>query len=401
MISSMHKLKHGVLALLVLLASLSVVPAASAATSADATIFNKATLTYSGGTVTAGVSVSVALVGAAPTLSAPADDSVASGGTVQYTYTITNNSNGRDTFNLTSGSVEATDSGTLGVPGLSFLQGASGSVSITNVNLGAAITGAVNAVDNVLLIPAGSESNLSTSSVVIVGGNPYTVDSITAGTVPDLNNTEVLTQVTLLPGSSPTLTAGSVAAGTQFGERVTFRLSVTGGTITGTPTVATHTVTTTATSVADGTKTATNDTVTTVAAVNVFMTKKVALYDPGQPVTNQTYVTSGLSAKTGGVLIYQIEVGPSAGQPDITTASITDAVPDFTEYVTDSLTLNGVQVSTIRGSSDGGTSPLIAGFAVCSQGDAGDDGTCEDGVGKTGVIRSNNTAVVTFRVTVK
>lgn len=44
-------------------------PSALAATSADATIFNKATLTYAGGTVQASVSVSVALVGTTPTLS--------------------------------------------------------------------------------------------------------------------------------------------------------------------------------------------------------------------------------------------------------------------------------------------------------------------------------------------
>lgn len=390
-------------------------PGALAATSADATIFNKATLTYAGGTVQASVSVSVALVGTTPTLSSPADSAVTSGDLVEILYTITSGANGKDTYNLSTTSVDAaTPAGTLTPPGIVFLEGASGSTTITSIELEAVVTAASNDTANQLFIPAGAETNnLSTGTILRLPpvpstgftGGTYLVDSITPGTVPDINNTEVFTRVNLTPqGGSPAIGVGDIPEAIQAGEEATFRVQLTGGDLVGGGDSGTHTVSVIADPVTGSVPNAVDEVVVTVTPVVVFMTKKVAVYDSGETVANQAYVTSGIVASTGEVLIYQIEVGPSSGEPAITAAIVTDQVPEFTTYVADSLTLNDIQVGCASGcplASDSGTLPLASGtFQVNSKGGPSDDGTGNDGVGQLGIIDANNSATITFRVTV-
>lgn len=386
-----------------------------AATSADATIFNKATLTYAGGTVQASVSVSVALVGTTPTLSSPAATAVTSGDVVDILYTLTAGANGKDTYNLSTSSLDdALPSGTLTPPGVVFLAGATGNTTITSLELEAVVTSAPSDAVNQLLIPAGAETNnLSTGTILRLppvpstgfAGGTYLVDAITPGTVPDINTTEVFTRVTLIPqGGSPAVGVGDIPEGIQAGEEATFRVRLTGGNLVGGGTSGTHTVSVVADPVTGVAPSATDEVVVTVTPVVVFMTKKVAIYDPGETVANQAFVTSGITASTGDVLIYQIEVGPSSGEPAITAAIVADTAPEFTTYIDDSLTLNDIQVGCASGcplASDGVTLPLASGtFQVNSKGGPSDDATGTDGVGKLGVIDSNNSATLTFRVTV-
>ena len=93
----------------VALLGLALTPAAHALTAGGATIHNTATLTFTGGTATASVNVTVNTIASLPTITV---DKVANGvdvyagNDVVYTYTIVNNANGSDTFNLTANSTD-------------------------------------------------------------------------------------------------------------------------------------------------------------------------------------------------------------------------------------------------------------------------------------------------------
>lgn len=387
-----------------------------AAASADATIFNKAKLTYSGGTAEAAVSVTVALVGAEPALTSSGDTSVTSGATTTILYTVTSNSNGLDNYDLGSSSLNTPldGSGSLTAPTVKFLSGSTGTVEITDFDLGAAITATNNDAANQVLIPAGSEVNLAVGMYVnVTGFGVYRISGITAGTVADINNDEVYSRIDLdtttdLPADTRITGAdfgvSAVGGAIQLGEQAQFRLQVTGGGFTGDTSSGTHDITVSVDPDSDPGDTAEDIVQVQVNAALVFFTKKIAPVTgaalDGTGGTVGTYVTTPFDVATGDVLSYQIEVGPTAGQPAITDAVITDTAPDYTLYVEDSLTLNGVQVSTVIGG-DGGTLPLEAGLAVNSQGGPSDDASGNDGVGAEGIIDPNNSAVLTFRVIVE
>lgn len=394
--------------------------AVRAATSADATIFNKATLTYSGGSAEVGLSVKVALVGATPTVSSPADASVTSGSAVEVLYTVTSNANGLDNYDLGFSSTEtANNSGSLGSPTVTFLQDATGSTGITNLDLGGAVTAATNTAANQILIPAGAEVNLATDMYVnVVGFGVYKIDTsgnngIVTGTVPSISQVEVFTQVNLLTTgdlpSDPLVTGndfaiGAIAGGIQLGEVKQFRARVVGGAFTGDSTSGTHTITFSVNPDTGTAADATDDVVITVSAATVFLTKEVALVSgadgSGNGGTVGTYTTTEFDVQPGDVLSYRVRVGPASGQPAITSASIDDKVPSFTTYVTDSLSLNGTQVSTVLGT-DGGTFPLDGGFEVNSVNSGINDGSGNDGTGEKGVIDAGAQAELVFRVIVQ
>ncbi len=363
------------------------------------------------------MSVSVALVGAAPTFSTtPADDTVTSGDDLQLLYAVTSNANGLDNYNLRTASVVdgANNTGNLGAPGAKFLQDASGTTVITNLDLGAAITAGANDTSNQVFIPAGAEVNLAEGMYVELAGGVYKIEAggITAGTVPDINNDEVFARIDLatttdLPGD-PRVTgadfnAGDIGAGVQLGEQRQFRAVVTGGTLTGDSTRGTHTIDFEATADTGGAS-ATDQVVVTVEAATVFFTKSVAPVTGANPDGTGGAVGTYESSPTfdispGDVLEYKILVGPTSGQPAISNAEITDQSPNFTAYVADSLKLNGVQVSTVNGS-DGGTLPLETAFQVNSPNSGIDDGSGNDGTGELGVIDAGASAEVIFRVIV-
>lgn len=391
---------------------------AFAATSADATIFNKATLTYSGGTVEAGISVKIALVEAAPVLSSPGDFGITTGETETVLYTITSGANGLDTYDLSAPSDDDPD-GTLNAPVINFLEGATGSTALTGdqITLGGAITAATNTTANQILIPAGSEVNLVDGSYVSVAGlGVFKINGITPGTVASLaNGDEVFTVVNLdtttdLP-ADPRVTGadfgvGAVGPALLVGEEKQFRVEITAGSFIGGATAGDYNITVTADG---GGGAGTDELVVTVGAVVVSFSKQVALVTgatAGVGGTVGTYSSApSFEVQTDDVLEYRIVAQPAAGQPKIEDAVITDFVPDYTFYVEDSLYLNGVQVGCDSGcplGSDNGTLPLASGtFQVNSQAGASDDGTGNDGVGKLGTIDAGNQATVTFRVIVE
>jgi len=380
---------------------------ALANTAGGATIHNVATLTFNGGSNVAAVDVAVQTVAALPTATvAPASQTVVAYSTVPYTVTLTSNSNGADTIKLALSSVDAN---TTGAPGLTFLLNGT---PVTSVNLGASITSQASTAGTIF-IPAGSQGNLTSGSVVAIGSNLYTVGTITAGTIATTVNgittPEVATQVALTPiGASPAITAGSVPAGSQVGQQITLveQVLVTApATASG---VATHTVNFTATTTATDlsgnpvvyqstTPGHSATTVTTVTLATTSLTKYVrnVSHASGNTTgtgaascgTSNTYYSSGVTAKTTDVLEYCLMATVAAGQPNMTGAVLKDPLPPYTNYVANSTTLNGVAVTDVSNTTPVNTS---AGLNVKSP-----------SAGAAGTIVAGEGAVVIFQVTVQ
>jgi uncharacterized repeat protein (TIGR01451 family) len=353
-------------------------PAAQAATSGGATIYNTVKVTYLSGSTalfaTANVSVTVNTVAALPTVTNPVNQTVLAGALVTYNYKLKSNSNGPDTY-TTSALVDTPT-------GVSAVTGPSVTASVTlwgGIALG---SGA-----GTITVPFGSTAGLTagTSTVQIGVTNTYTVTTITPGTAAHTDGSgslvaEVSTTLTLTPiGASPAITAGSVTAGTQVGEFKTNALTVTF--TTGTPTVvgtdgtyATHyTITTGALPVALNYTTI--DVTTTVSSPSVMITKTVS------PVGN---------VSSGGTLTYTITVTNTHATASVSSVTVIDPVPQYTNYVTSSTRLNGI---TVFG--DGATSPLVAGLLVDS------NGSRAPGVVATGILPALGVATITFQVTVQ
>ena len=374
----MKKLLTGLLTL----AALTSTGQALATTGGGATIHNAATMSFSGGQVTASVDVEVLTIGTAPTITSETVTANA-GDSVTVTYTITGNSNGSDIYDLTV-STNDTD------------VGAPSSLTITppQVTLAGSVTSRPSQ-PGTIFIAAGSEDNLAPGDTVRIniGGTDYfyTVDSVTPGTpASTTGNTttpETPTAVALTPqASAPAIIAGNVPVGTQVGEVQTFTVELDAGTPTTPGTPGEHEI------VVDGTAAAPGpggpgDVITfdnigggsvTVLSGDATLIKEVRNVTDGG-----AFATSGVTARTGDVLEYRLTAGTIPTE-NITGAVITDSIPEFTAYVPNSTTLNGNPVADV-----GPNSALVGGLQVNSA------------TGAAGEIVDGETAVVTFQVTVQ
>lgn len=303
--------------------------AASANTGAGATILNVVTVNYkdaSGVTSyaeTATSSVTVTLVASVPTLTAPVDQNTTSGGTVTYTYKLTSTANGSDVYDITTPNTTSNATGT-------------STPSVASVTLGSSVITAVTAA-NTIEIPAGSETNLAATDIVVINGNTYVVSSVTPGTAASHANTpgdgvagtttaETATVIVLAidaAGSNvtPALTVADV--GFLAAEQATITVDVT-GTVTGT---GSGTITTTLTVDSNSAPTgapATDATTSTFSGPSLSITKEVST-DGGA-----TFAASG-SGAPGSTLTYRITV-TNSGAGDATSVVITDPMPLYTTY---------------------------------------------------------------------
>jgi hypothetical protein len=393
---------------LVLVSALGMAQQALADTAGGATIHNVATLSYAGGgaPVKAAVNVAVETVAAAPTMvKSTADQLVPAYSNADYTFTVTSNSNGSDSFALALSSI---DSNTSATPGLSFLLNGS---PVASIVLGGSVTSQASGA-GVIYIPAGSQTNLSITDVIDINGDLYTITAVSNGTPASTNvltgvtTAEVPSALTLAPvGGAPAITAGLVPAGVQIGEQVILVQRVVAS-APATPAPATHTVSFTATSTAtdladnpvvysstaDG-----NDTVTTVipATTNLFKVVRNVTRPTGNAAATgpalcggTTYYSTGVTSKTGDTLEYCLIAAVSGGaSTPLTGAAITDDIPPYTSYVPNSTTLNGAPVAD-----ETLTTPLAtvnSGMDVNSPGEP------------AGEIAVGDTATVTLQVTVQ
>ena len=315
---------------------------AFATTAANAVITNTATVNYddAGGfaqaQILASASVTVNLVTAAPTLSLPIDATTPSTVALDYTYTITNNSNGLDNYTLSSADSLWGAGITQPVP-MAILD--TGFAAIASIDLGATSAAAIAAVgDSSITVPNdgsadASQNGIAVGDVIVIGPDVVTVTAVTdtgAGT-------------DIITFAADTLTV-AVAVGDQIGEQGTFIMRTT-------PVTSTsghqYTVTVTAT---DGANPTTDATVTTVTLITLTVTKYVAnittpVVPAGPPASVTlttglsgapvTYYVSGVTGNPGEVLEYVIGIVSTAGSGTATDVIISDPVPAFTS-LTDS-----------------------------------------------------------------
>lgn len=359
---------------------------ALAATGGGATIHNAATLSYSGGQVTAKVDVEVETIGSAPVFAVDdAAPDAQAGDTVTLNYTITSTSNGVDDYSL---AVSTTDTG-VSAP-------ASLSISPSTITLGASITSAASDASGNVFIPAGSEGELTVGDQVRIniGGTDYVyqIDAVTPGTpaftVGSTTTAEVPTalQLSIVTPGAPVIGLNDVPAGTQIGEVGTFTVDVDAGSPLVPGTDGSHDIDITGSTSATGpggVPVTFSDT-TTGTAITVISGEATLAKDVRNITQGGSFATSGVTARTGDVLEYRLTAGAVPGN-NVTGAVITDFVPAYTTYVANSTTLNGNPVA------DSGTTdfPLDeGGIAVNSAS------------GAAGEIIDGETAVILFQVTV-
>jgi len=314
---------------LVVAVSVAMPQTASANTGAGALILNVVTVTYkdSGATTsyaeTATSSVTVDLVASAPILSAPADATVASGGTATYAYTVTATANGSDVYPIASTGTTTNATGVTVTP------------SVTSITLGASVITAAPTASTIE-IPAGSETNLIVGDIVVIGGVDYKISAISANNqashvntpgdgVAGVTTVEVPVTITLSANAAGSNTAPTLALltpeiGNVVGEQATFTVDVTATAGPG-PGDGTVPVTTT---VGTGPNDTPDTTTTTFSGPNISITKKVSI-DGGL-----TFAASGNGAP-GDTLTYRITVS-NVGVGDATSVVVTDPMPLYTTY---------------------------------------------------------------------
>ncbi|MDX8382320.1 MAG: hypothetical protein R8M14_09450 [Ghiorsea sp.] len=316
----------------------------SANTGANATILNVVTVNYKdalGVTAyaeTATSAVTVNLVGALPTIATPANQTVASGGTATYVYTVTSNANGSDVYNIAAANTPTNATGSSSTP------------SVASITLGSSVITGVPAVNQVQ-VPAGTETNLAVNDIVVIGGVDYKISAIVSGTaashanalpndgVAGVTTNETPTLITLVanntaavPGVSvagsntaPALTVAAIAG--LVAEQGTFTVAVTGtaGPTPGTGTVDTPiTITPVTPPVAGPVIVTTPPVTTTFSGPNVTIAKDVST-DGGL-----TFAATG-SGAPGDTLTYRITV-TNGGAGNATVVVVTDPMPLYTTY---------------------------------------------------------------------
>ena len=369
---------------ILLLASISMLPGlAQAVAPANSTLTNTATLTYTGlaTPITATVDITVNLTATAPTLSVPADSTVAENQDATYPYTITSTANGSDAYNLSAAAPVL--SNVTGAPTVTFNQGGP---DVTSVILGASAASATQTAGNtVISVPSDGTAdsainNITAGDTVVIGGTAYIVASVTDdGT----NGTITLT----------TPLAANINQGDLIAEQQTFNMVVNdAGTVTVSGTPATLDVTITAAASSGANPSSDDLTVTTLVEVTFDKYVRNTSNPNGAPVAitfggNNFFATAGtVTAVQGDVLEYLIQVTAPAGTT-LTGAQFADVLPPFTTYVANSTQLNG----SATGAADAGAnSPLIGGLLVNDAGSAVNSGT----------IAAGTTASATLQVTV-
>jgi uncharacterized repeat protein (TIGR01451 family) len=323
--------------------SASLVPAtASANTAANATIRNVVTVAFAdaGGIaqpdVQAAVDVSVNLVAAAASLSAPTDLSTAPNSTAIYNYTITTNANGVDNYTASvtallesanlSGSTAVLSQTTFDLGATTLAIGYTTSAGVTTATLSVPADGTTDA----------SINGLEDTDTVLLGSTLCTVTVNTDSALPAQPTDAIplsLLDVDCGANDVPTLAYGALIA-----EQQSFTLTVDPNNFVA-PGPETIDVTIEAT---DGTNPSTDDTTTTVEQL-LNVTKYVrndttGAAGTGTPITVdlQTYYPSGIVANPGQTLEYLVVI-ENVGSQNATDVVISDAVPAFTSLQTATL----------------------------------------------------------------
>jgi len=269
--------------------------------------------------VQATVDISVALVYATPTLTQPADQSTVPGTAAVYTYTITSNANGPDTYALAT-NIDSQ------VPGISGSTAVAAPLSVTlgGTTIASAVTIAAGGT-TAITVPNDALSDTSVNGIaggtVVINSVAYTVASIV-----DNGGTVGGTSTITVNGNGTA--SGVLPVGTIIGQQATFTMTVTPGTIT---TAANQTITVTTSAKGGGAPVAATDqTITTVNVAALTVTKEVSA--DGNTWYSGVVPPATLAIAPGATLYYRITV-TNSGSSNATSVVITDPQPLYTTYL--------------------------------------------------------------------
>jgi hypothetical protein len=312
---------------MLMLTALAVAPQYAAANTASNTaIINTVTVNYKDAgavaqtPVTAYATVTVTLVAAAPTLSTPGDQNSTLGTPANFTYTVTSNANGPDTYTL------STSANGGSVTNSTHMLTSSAVPSVGSVTLGA--TTAISSIaiplntDTPITVPSDGVSGGGVNGIsaaagnnkVVINGLLYTVISVVDN--PFIAGTPVTSTITVNGPAQAALTNGTLIA-----EQKTITLVVTP--LTMNATITNETVTTVISAKGSFATAATDSTTTTVLPANLTVTKEVS--------TDGITWGATANAAPGAALYYRITVH-NGGAANATVVSITDPLTSYTTY---------------------------------------------------------------------
>ncbi len=294
---------------------------AFAITAANTVIRNSATVNYTDAAgdaqtpVTAFADIFVQLVPSTPTLSAPIDQTVASGTDAIYSYTVTSNANGPDNYTQAMDSLVES----AGINGSSVVFSGGTSLDLGASSVAVAITTlAGNPVD--IVVPSDTTSDSSVNGIeandtVIIGGNSFFVNSITDNA----------------SGTSSINVTGATATSVLFGDLIREQksgfMTITPGAISDNSADQTITLNISVGDTAGSSVAAIDETVTTVTVSTLTIVKLVR-----NQTTNSTgSFTATATGVPANVLRYQLTITSTSG--DASSVVVTDTVPDYTTLV--------------------------------------------------------------------
>jgi hypothetical protein len=373
-------------------------------TSAGATIHNYVSVNYTSGTTSvttyAAVDVKVLPVFAPPTVTKPAPDQlVVAGAAVTYSSTITTNSNGQDTLDLSQTIAPTGMNG--GNPATTFNFGGS---PVTKISLWGGLAVSV-ASQNVINLPGASltgtafltEIGSAMKPTVVINTKLYTVTSATTGniaatTAGGAQTAETYDTITVSPVDG-TSNISSLGVGATIQEQKTVTYNFTAGTPSAAGMDGYYDSTLTATSEGLSSQlTTTASFRTTVQSPNLTITKQCAV-NPGWGLgTIGGSYTATCNAKPGDTIEYLITLTNANANVNTVASSVKVQDPViyvYTTYVTQS-TYGANGTTTLGHLNDSGSaSPLVAGYTFPAS-IAG---------GSTSAITTNQ-AFIVYRVTV-
>jgi len=354
------------IAFTIVLTTLFVHGTAFANTAANTVIHNTATVTYddvvaTGYSTTSSVDITVNLVQATASLSVSIDQTVTSGSTFDYTYTISTNANGPDTYNLSV----ADDTPKVGVTSNTLdIRSASGGGGSTIASIALAATtvatdvGPINAgasqlieVPNDGITDAAINGFVGGETIIVdKGGNNWAFTVASIGT--DATTGKSQMTITNNTAGSVSLTAGMlIAQQRNFYLRETPVATTQGITIANTLTAAD--------SVPNSTNVVSTTTVNVGANITVVKYVRNVLNAAGnaagagaQTINGVTYYTSGVKGNPGDTLEYVIRVQNAVNAGAASNVIISDPIPTFTTSVANSMLLDNdtaADASTVAG----------------------------------------------------
>lgn len=298
---------------------------AAANTASNTSIVNTATVAYkdAGGVqqtaVTSYATVTVTLVAAAPTLTAPADQITTLTNAATYSYTITSNANGVDTYALSTSANGGSVTNSANILTSSAVPSNSGSVTLGATTAISSPAILLN-TDTVITVPSdgvagGGVNGITAGARVVIGGLVYDVISVV-----DNANTPGTSVTSTITVNGPAQSA--LTYGTLIYEQKTISLAVTPLTMSATTTNETVTVILSAKGAGAA---ALDTTVTTVQPANLTVTKEVSLTG----LAASWGATA--NAPTGTALFYRITV-TNSGAANATSVVITDPLNGYVTY---------------------------------------------------------------------